>query len=176
MIYLKWFLLVPVDLVLKITGLVFAPFFALFVNEKGELPDWLYWFATPDSNMFGCMGDAGFYAEHKDKTATWPGRWWVSFLWQWRNTSHGFSVFVLGVADSHLPLETVFETGSGDTTKYLRIVRENKRIKGFDLKGSAKYPGLNYRFRWRFGWKLHQDLNHKAQFVFSVSPFKKFEE
>ena len=42
MIYLKWLLLVPIDLILKITGLVFAPFFALFVDEDGFLPEILY--------------------------------------------------------------------------------------------------------------------------------------
>jgi len=176
MIYLKWLLLVPIDVLMKLVGYVVAPFVSLFVNENGYLPDRLCWFETPDSNMFGFLGDYGFYQDNLGNTNTYFGRWWVCTKWQWRNTSHGFSVYVLGVADSHLPLETVSESGEGDLKKYHKVVRENGRIKGFDLKGSAKYPGINYRFRWRLGWKLHQDLNHKAQYVFSFSPFKKFEE
>lgn len=162
MIYLKWFLFLPLDVLAKVVGVVFAPAISLFVDRDGQLPSWLYWFATPDSNMFGCLGDRGFYEEHKDKTDTWLGRWWVCTLWQWRNTSHGFSVFILGVDDRDKELITKWETDRS----YFKLVDGV----GFDFKGSIKYPFVTYRLRCRFGWKLHQDLNHPAEYVFSISP------
>lgn len=172
MIYLKYIIFLPFDVGMKIIGVLLAPFFSCFVDENGNLPDALYWFQTPDSNMFGMYGDAGFYDEYQDLTHTPLGRWWVCTLWQWRNTAHGFSVFVLGVDDRNKTIETRWETGDGDLKKYFKIVAGI----GFDFKGSFKYPGINYRFRWRFGWKLHQDLNYKAQYVFSISPFMSIEE
>lgn len=162
MMFFKWLLLLPFDIALKLIGLAFAPFFSLFVSKDGNLPSLLYWFSTPDSNMFGYLGDRGFYEQHRNQTETWLGRWWVCTLWQWRNTSHGFSVFILGVYDMGKPLVTKWETDSC----YLKVVDGV----GFDFKGSIKYPGINYRFRWRLGWKLHQDLNYPAQYVFSISP------
>ena len=172
MMYLKYIIFLPFDVVMKIIGVLLAPFFSLFVDENGNLPDGLSWFQTPDSNMFGMYGDAGFLQEHKDDTHTWLGRWWVCTLWQWRNTAHGFSVYVLGVDDRDKPLETVWEAGDGDLKKYFKIVAGI----GFDFKGSVKYPFVAYRLRWRLGWKLHQDPNNKAQYVFSISPFMSCEE
>lgn len=164
---IKFILFFPLDILMKLIGLIFAPIISLFVDEEGYLPEILYWFQTPDSNMYGYLGDIGFYQKHRDKTNSWLGRWWVCTLWQWRNTSHGFSVHVLGVDDRNDPLETVWESGEGDLKKYLRVVKDI----GFDFKGAFKYPFINYRFRYRFGWKLHQDLNYPAQYVFSISPF-----
>lgn len=160
---LNYILYLPFDLLMKVVGALLAPTTSLFVDKKGNLPKWLYWFQTPDSNMFGYLGDRDFYEDHKDQTNTFFGRWWVCTLWQWRNTSQGFSTFVLGVNDRNRVLETVWE----NENIYL------KKIKGlaFDFKGSLKYPFINYRLRWRFGWKLHQDLNYPAQYVFSISPF-----
>ena len=171
MMYLKFILFLPLDILMKLVGLIAAPLVSLFVSKDGYLPQILYWFQTSDSNMFGYLGDQGFYEQHKSQTGSYVGRWWVCTKWQWRNTSHGFSVYVLGVDDRNLPLETVWETGEGDLKKYYKVVKDV----GFDFKGSLKYPFINFRFRWRIGWKLHQDLNHPAQYVFSVSPFKRLE-
>lgn len=164
---LKWLFWSPFDIFVKIIGVLLAPFFSLFVDENGDLPDCLFWFQTPDSNMFGMYGDAGFYSEHKDDTHTWLGRWWVCTLWQWRNTSQGFSTFAIGLDDSELPLETIFEK----ERIYLKLVRKDGKRYGFDFKGSLKYPFINFRLRWRFGWKLHQEPKYPSQYVFSISPF-----
>ena len=176
MIFIKYLLYLPLDICMKIIGLVLAPFISLFVDEDGYLPDMFYWFQTPDSNMFGYLGDRGFYEEHKNQTDSYIGRWWVCTKWQWRNTSHGFSVYELGVEDRSFKLITLWESGKGDLKKYLRVIKNRETIEGFDFKGSIKYPFVNYRFRWRIGWKLHQDLNYPAQYVFSISPIKSIEE
>lgn len=172
MIVLKWLDLLPFDMAMKVVGLIAAPFVSLFVDKNGFLPNWLAWFETPDSNMFGYTGDMGFWEDHCLDTKTWLGRWWVCTLWQWRNTSHGFSVYVLGVDDRGKELVTKWESGEGDLKKYLKVVDGV----GFDFKGSFKYPFIDYRFRWRFGWKLHQDTHRKAQYVFSISPIMKIED
>lgn len=172
MIYLKYIIFLPFDVFMKIIGVLLAPFFSCFVDDNGDLPSALYWFQTPDSNMFGYLGDVGFWQEHQDDTHTWLGRWFVCTKWQWRNTSHGFSVFILGVYDQNKELVTIWESGAGDLKKYFRVVDGA----GFDFKGSVKYPFVAYRLRWRFGWKLHQDLRHPAQYVFSISPFMSLSE
>ena len=175
MIYLKWLLLVPIDLLLKVTGLVFAPLFSLFVDEDGFLPEILYWFATPDSNQFGFTGDMGFFEDNCLNTKTFWGRWWVCTKWQWRNTSQGFSTFCLGVYDQSLTIETVSESGTGDLKKYFRLAKKGNETRAWELKGSVKWPFLKKRFRWRLGWKLRWHERLPAQFVFSVSPLMSME-
>lgn len=173
MIYLKWLLLVPIDLLMKVVGLVFAPLISLFVDEEGYLPKLLSWFSTPDSNMFGKPGDRGFYEEHKDKTDSFMGRWIVCTKWQWRNTSQGFSTYTLGAKDKDT--RTVWESGEGDLVKYFKLAGISKTT-AFEFKGALKWPFVKKRFRWRLGWKLQWDERFPAQFVFSISPFMSMEE
>lgn len=176
MIYLKYIIFLPFDIVMKIIGVLLAPFFSFFVDENGNLPDWLYWFTTPDSNMFGMYGDAGFYDEYRDLTHTPLGRWWVCTLWQWRNTSQGFSTFCLGVYDQALDVETIWESGSGDLAKYLKVAKKGSAINAWEFKGAFKWPFAQKRFRWRMGWKLGWHGKLPAQYVFSISPFMSLSE
>lgn len=171
MIYLAWILLLPFDVIVKIIGLVFAPVFSLFVDEEGDLPLYLLLFQTPDSNMFGYDGDMGFYEDHKHQLDTFLGRWWVCTLWQWRNTSQGFSTFTLGVYDSNLLIETKWELGEGKLYKYFKTASLDGRTKAWEFKGAFQWFNLNKRFRWRLGWKLQWDEDLPAQYVFSISPF-----
>lgn len=169
MIYLKWTALLPVDMLMKIAGLILAPFFSLSVSKNGQLPRLFRWFETPDSNMFGFLGDKGFYEEHRYDTDTFWGRWWVCTLWQWRNTSQGFSTYVIGASDENT--RTVWQSGEGDLVKYFKLSDD-----AFELKGAAKWPFLKKRFRWRIGWKLQWDERFPAQYVFSICPFMSYEE
>lgn len=176
MIYIKYLLSLPLDIAMKLIGLVVAPIVSLSVSKDGYLPDWLSWFETPDSNMFGLYGDAGFYNEYQDLTHMPLGRWWVCTLWQWRNTAQGFSTFALGVDEHDLIIDKYRRTGEGDLIKYFVTVKDlSGKIRAFEFKGAFKWPGLNLRFRWRLGWKLNWHKDLPAQYVFSVSPFLSLE-
>lgn len=169
--YIKWLLFLPVDIAMKIIGLIVAPIVSLFVSKSGLLPKWLCWFETPDSNMFGDPGDRGFREKHKDSTDSFLGRWYVCTLWQWRNTSQGFSTYVLGADDRGLIEHLEWIKDAGDLKKYKKTVWEDGQLVAFEYKGAFQWFGLKKRFRWRIGWKIHWDIRFKAQYVFSVSPF-----
>ena len=65
MTYLKWLLMVPVSLLVTVACVLFAPVIVLFASPMGWLPNWLWWFQTPDNSL---DGDEGWKKEH----------------WQWR--------------------------------------------------------------------------------------------
>ncbi|MDL2284383.1 hypothetical protein LJC19_04495 [Oxalobacter sp. OttesenSCG-928-P03] len=156
-----WYLLL--DTVVMITGLILAPIISLFVDRKGNLPGWLYWFQTPDSNMWGDPGDAGFYEDHVDDSC-----WWTATLWQWRNTTQGFSTFVLGLDETGL---TIIEIPSG-RGYWKSAVKDDKQV-GFEWKIDLKYPFIEKRFVIRMGWKFGWDERFPAQFAgISIRPWQ----
>lgn len=174
MIYIIY---LPISLLMKVIGMLVAPITSLFVSKYGMLPNWLSWFQTPDSNMFGYTGDRGFYEEHLCKTDSFWGRWWVATKWQWRNTSQGFDTFVLGVEDKNLNVQTEWEKDSGDLVKYYKTAKDhNGKIKAWEFKGAFQWFNLKKRFRYRIGWKLHWDKLFPAQYVFSINPFISIED
>ena len=46
---IKYLLLLVPNIIMWILGVVLAPFLPIFCNDKGELPDCLYWFTTWDA-------------------------------------------------------------------------------------------------------------------------------
>lgn len=176
MIYLKYILILPVYLLMKIVGKVVAPIVALTVSPQGNLPRWLKWFQTPDSTMFGEGGDHGFFADNIDKTDTYFGRWWVATKWQWRNTCHGFNTWAIGVDDRGLIEHLEWVKDVRDLQKYKKTVQEDGKIVAFEFKGAFQWFNLAKRFRWRIGWKIRWDIRFPAQYVFSVSPFMSMEK
>lgn len=92
MVYLKWFLFLLIGVPFELFAKLISPILAFFVQENGWLPDWLYWFQTPDNS---CDGDAG----HRKR---WPrdGVFWTwarRAAWLFRNSAYGFNYFILGI-------------------------------------------------------------------------------
>ena len=54
MMYLKWFLFLLVGVPFELLAKLLSPILASFVGDDGWLPDWLYWFQTPD-NSCDCL-------------------------------------------------------------------------------------------------------------------------
>ena len=73
-VIIKYIFLVIVDLLFGIIARAISPITSLFVDKEGNLPAFLYWFQTPDSNMFGVDGDDGFAEENKDNVGTYWGK------------------------------------------------------------------------------------------------------
>lgn len=157
----------PQYLVMKGVGKVLAPFIALNVNDKWDVINLSFrsFFQTPDSKMNGDDGDDDFYMKMKDRSV-----WWVATRWQWRNTSHGYNTFKLGIDDTDV--KKVWQSGEGKLEKYFKAAYENEKIIGFELKVAFKYPFINKRITGRFGWKLQWDERFPAQYVFSIRPIQ----
>lgn len=95
MIYLIYFVLVPISLVITLTGVILAPVLPLLAVKKEwwldnhsyrgigyVLPSWLNWFNTPDNDL---EGDAGFVLHN--------GRSYLSKVkWLWRNPAYTFGI------------------------------------------------------------------------------------
>ena len=95
MIYVKWFLMLPVSILVTVLGVLLSPVLPLFASPSGWLPNWLSWFQTPDNSL---DGDEGWKTEHwqwryklPTKLCTYVGR----FGWLLRNPGQGYGVEVL---------------------------------------------------------------------------------
>ena len=95
MIYLKWLAMVPVSILVTIACILFAPVIVLFANPMGWLPNWLWWFQTPDNSL---DGDQGWKSEHwqwrfklPEPLCTYVGR----VGWLWRNPGYGYGAELL---------------------------------------------------------------------------------
>jgi hypothetical protein len=111
MIYLTYLILVPINLLLTLIAVIFAPVMVLFTEQRDgwldngsiwgigpRLPLWLNWFMTPDNSL---DGDYTFQQAN--------GRsYWSKVKWLWRNPAYSFALKNIGV-----PYET---SVSGDKT------------------------------------------------------------
>lgn len=94
--YLKWFLLLPLNIIMTVLGFVLAPVLPMFADDKGWLPKWLWWFQTPDNSL---DGDEGY--QKKPGRAPFMGVMggWKGYCnrvaWLWRNPLYGFDWEVL---------------------------------------------------------------------------------
>ncbi|MDL2284416.1 hypothetical protein LJC19_04665 [Oxalobacter sp. OttesenSCG-928-P03] len=180
MLYAKfaWFFLR--DTLIMLTGLAMAPIVATDVDETWNIidPAVKETCQTPDSLMNGDGGDKVFFK----KQMTWYlsftdfgqrkwrecfARWWIATRWQWRNTTHGYSTYVLGLDETDL---TIVETPKG--RGYRKTATKDGEVVGFESKIDLKYPCLEKRFVIRMGWKFGWDRRFPAQFVFSIRPWQ----
>lgn len=86
---MKWFLLLPVNLVVNIVAALGAPVWALFASDAGTYPGWLQWAATWD---YLADGDPPFIEQHapfKGKQTGWR-RYVNRVVWMFRNPAYGF--------------------------------------------------------------------------------------
>lgn len=108
MIYVKWFLMLPISIAVTLLGMLLSPILPLFAVEREVwlnngnawglgwyLPKWLNWFQTPDNSL---DGDYGWQTEHwqwrykfPPNIATYIGR----FGWLLRNPGQGYGVHYL---------------------------------------------------------------------------------
>jgi hypothetical protein len=95
MVYLAYFILVPISLLLTLVAILFAPVFPLFATQQmgwcdnhsyeavgPRLPKWLSWFMTPDNSL---DGDATFERLN-------PPSYWSQVKWLWRNPAYSFAL------------------------------------------------------------------------------------
>lgn len=50
---MKYFLLLPFNILLTLIAYIIHPILPLFANKEGYLPKWLWWFQTPDNPLDG---------------------------------------------------------------------------------------------------------------------------
>lgn len=97
MIYLIYLALVPINLLITLIGVIFAPIMPMFATPQmgwsdnhsyqsidPRLPKWLNWFMTPDNSLWG---DFAFQNLHK---STNP--YWAQVKWLWRNPAYSFGL------------------------------------------------------------------------------------
>ena len=96
MMYLKWALMVPVSLFLTVISFPLALILPLY-SKDGWLPNWLFWFQTPDNPLYG---DEGWKTEHwqwRHKLPSLLAAYIGMVGWLWRNPAYGFgAVYMSG--------------------------------------------------------------------------------
>lgn len=177
-----WLLLAIIQEAFIVLNMAFAWLIACFVNVDGNLPKWLSWCQTPDSNMFGANGDRGFRDRNAHLLGTWIGRWWVCVKWIWRNTANGFREYVMGFAPPD-DCKTVQLLKSSDRYEFEMTFAARNTDKWWKavlspIFGTAWqlyfvwYWNDKKRFRLNAGWKLwNMSRREKSMIVFSISPY-----
>ncbi len=138
---IRYILLAPLD----ILGCLFFNLFvnwwaALFANEQGWLPNWLKWAQTFDASL-----DTGII-ENKFKKS--KSLWFDRTRWLYRNSSYGWSYYVLGIPYKH--------------NTWTRISTGNPAV--FYAKSSEGYFHYTRRTSWgtiKLGWKAGNLYNHE---------------
>ena len=191
MVYIKWFILLIVNLVTNLLSLPLAPFVALFANDAGWLPKYLYYFQTQDNPIDGDEGFKTLYAPYipvKNKYQRWRNR----TAWLWRNKLYYFSYKVLSVRyntlkDTFILINSgndgvgngvVGVSGSGKSgLSVAKLYKNGKMIafKYYYIRQYKRYPDKCIRIL--LGWKLPgyiENENIIATFGFSPSPWMHF--
>lgn len=177
MLYAKWFFLVIANLFLKyFIAWPLTPLIVLFVNKKGELPNWLFWFTTPDNPKLedeGWKNGTRPFNDNSIRFNCYVNR----CFWLWRNSLYGFNESVLAVdlTRDHLKLRIEGNPNvgngpggkSGLVKRYL--VQRNKVLawQWYYIKQLKHWP--NKCIRINLGWKLFSFGNRpKAHLAFSA--------
>ena len=168
---LKYIFLLFLNIIANLIGIIFNPFVVLFANRGGWLPNWLWWFQTPDNSL---NGDIGWRTEH----FLWlrNGSYLKRVLWLYRNNVHGFSTNILGFT---------MESGLRYFVSGREYVANRPLYEGIVFRKIVTAQGSVY-FQWywvkawsktrcirvNIGWKLWSPhIGKKAQFVFSPALF-----
>lgn len=177
LMYLRWFGLMVIDVLTVILNIFAAPFVALFGNEAGYLPRWLWWFQTPDNPL---DGDEGWQTKH------WQWRFKLPALlrvyagrlgWLWRNSMYGFAIDVLGAHTLGTDLMVIY----GDPLISNRPIRSGWCYRVLYRDDKPLYWQFYFVWQWsetrcvriNIGWKLWSFRTGQAvncQFVFSPNP------
>jgi hypothetical protein len=176
--YVRYWVLVPVTLIMRIINFPTAPIVVLFASEDGWLPKWLWAWQTPDNSL---NGDNGWINEHRpfkqerNKFERWVNRW----RWLWRNSFYGFAFDVKGFTVEYCWDYSV----KGDEAVSNRPLHEGL-VRRYFVNGDGdgkRYFQFYYVKKWtpkrciriNLGWKLWGEITEgrKIQYVFSISPF-----
>lgn len=172
---MKYWLLLPLNLLIAFFAVLFSPLIPLFVDSTGWLTKWLWWFQTPDASL---DGDSGWQNVNKHPIVNKLPRYMRRVLWLIRNPSYGFNWTIL--ASEPLPKEWKFKGDitcdrSLDKTSWVYITCGNY----WHFRCYLKYPKINYCFQLNVGWNLHEMCvngvheGQKAKYRFTPHPFKK---
>jgi len=183
MIFIKWFLLLIVNLLTNLVNYPLAPIVVLFANKDGWLPKWLWWFQMNDNSL---DGDSGWRIEnmpYRPENNHYQ-RWINRFHWLWRNKLYGFSRSCLSI--TYNPTTDIIiiygdnRVGNGPEGKsgwcYKKLIR-GKNIIGFKFYYIRQYKNWpNKCIRILIGWKLPNigETDNAATFGFSPSPWMHF--
>jgi len=177
--YIRYFLLVLVDLTVSFLNFFLAPVVVLFASQDGWLPRWLWWFQTPDNPL---DGDHGWKTEHRRfmvEDRPWK-RWYNRTTWLYRNSMYGLCIDVLGCKT--LGTDTLVLTGD-------RTASDNPFHEGsfrYALYRDGRQIAFQYHLIWAWsktyhlrlnlGWKLWDfgtEKGSNCQLTFSPNPFRK---
>lgn len=169
---MTWFILAPLSVAFTLLAILLAPVLALFVRENGYLPEWLWWFQTPDNPA---IGDEMY---RSTQMAGVTSRWWIATCWLARNPAYGFDHAVgakihrgfvyqssgdEGTTNSPLHEGWVYRTVTNNDLSYYWQFYLVKRLT------ATRCLKLN------LGWKLWGKLEpgQVRQLVVTCSPFAK---
>lgn len=185
MIYLKWFVLMLLDLLIKyLIAWPLTPLIVLFADDDGKLPNWLYWFGTPDNSLDGDLGwrteSRPYIQEHS------PYQRYINRChWLWRNSTYGFGEQVLGIKYDRSAMavwidgdQRVSNGPPGVSGLVKRLLYCNGKVIAFQwyyIRQYKRWPDKCIRIN--IGWKLWSIDDPSviaALFVFSPSPWMHF--
>lgn len=183
-IYLKWLILVFSEKILDLINFVFAPIFVLFANDDGWLPQWLYWFQTPDNSIDGDLPWQLYRRPFKENSGI--KKYFNRIAWLWRNSSCGYANDVVGIKkddDSYILTNfgnsfssakpPNYDITGGKLLKW--YLHKNGILIGFQYFKIHVWENSNHCFRLNIGWKLWDWDNPKwksCNIVFSINPWK----
>jgi hypothetical protein len=175
---MNWFLLAVGSLLIKLSGYVVSPIALLFCKPEDEhLPAWAWLWDNP---FDGINGDG-------DATSAWRGpehangrqreyKWRV--LWMWRNAGYGYGKYA-GAVLLEYPTAEGPDVSDQSGVRGFRLVTaralvtEKPRV-AWERYIILKYPGLQWCFRMRMGWKLNSRVPGEiGMLVVSVSLAKR---
>lgn len=177
--YLKWLLLLPIEIVATILGRVLAPFVVPFASHDGWLPRWLWWFQTQD---FSLDGDGGWIDEHMQWRYKLPrpiccyvGR----VGWLWRNNMHGLAkrMGFHALPDAMVEHRGDPRTSNGRAGWHLKIVTNPHGAKAWQFHyvrhwdGGKSKRGIKVSLGWNlWDWQPGKDV--VCRYAFQPTPYK----
>lgn len=171
---LIYWILFPVHLLVALIAVLLSPVLPLFASDDGWLPNWLWWFQTPDASL---DGDSGWRSISEHPTVNKLPRYFRQVLWLLRNPSYGFDWTVM--ASKPLPATYTLH-GDPACDKKLRKTTWVYVVCGgyWHFRIYIKYPRINRCFQLNLGWNLHplcvsgKQEGQRAKYRFTPHPFR----
>lgn len=176
---MRYLLYLPANAIVTLLAYTLAPILPLFANDKGYLPNWLWWFQTPDNPL---DGDADYARSHAPYKAEGPRKFYQIYInrviWLYRNPSYGFDWTVLAFKPQPLGTRLVLNRGKkpigGDLKStgwyYIKVANPDGKTAWqlFIVHHWNKTHGAKINL----GWKLWS-IPMPCQFVCSINLWKK---
>jgi hypothetical protein len=146
---MRWFLYLPLNIIMAIIGGLGSPIWALFVQENGHLPRWLKYLDTPDNTADGDEPFKEHHAPYRGDNITRWQRYVNRVFWYFRNPAYSFDWDVLA-----------FQYKEGDEVKVWGRRKINGEIVKNDIRlisGDLTMGGWFFA-RCDYAWQLY--INH----------------